>query len=311
MAQTSGLAIRLRGLHKRFGAREALRGLDLDVPVGIVYGFLGPNGAGKTTTMRILVGLLHADVGSIELLGSMLEGPNRRAVSQIGSLIDGPTFYPYLSGRDNLRVLAATGLAPRPGRIDEVLELVDLADRAGDRYGSYSMGMRQRLGIAAALLNDPPLLLLDEPANGLDPAGIVAIRNLLRQLAADGHTVLVSSHILGEMQQLADEVAIINAGQLVTQGRLSTLLDDGDLVRVHVSEDALPHAAQALRIAHGANAVAPGADGLGPGWIEVSLPGGTAAEVNRTLAEAGIYADRLQPGDGLEHLFLTLTGGER
>ena len=294
-------------MRKRFGQREALRGLDMTVPAGVVYGFLGPNGAGKTTTMRILVGLLKADGGEVRLFGEPLRGTT---LHRIGALIDGPAFYPYLSGRDNLRVVASAGPQPQRGRIDEVLELVDLRDRAGDRFGGYSMGMRQRLGIAAALLNDPPLLLLDEPANGLDPAGIVAIRTLLRRLAGQGHTVLVSSHILGEMQQLADEVAIIREGQLVRQGRLDRMLADGGQVRLHVSPDTLPLARTTLERYAGNGAVRVPGNGLGPGWIEIASSAERAGEVNRVLAEAGIFVDRLEAGDALEHLFLSLTGGD-
>ncbi len=300
--------IQVRGLRKSFGRHEALRGLDLTVPRGVVYGFLGPNGAGKTTTMRILVGLQRADAGTVELFGEPLS--KRAALRRVGALIDGPTFYPYLSARDNLRVIGAAGPEPAAGRIEEVLDLVDLRQRADDRYAGYSMGMRQRLGIAAALLNDPPLLLLDEPANGLDPAGIVAIRGLLRRLAAEGHTVLVSSHILGEMQQLADEVAIIREGQLVRQGPLNEMLADGGLIRVHVPFETLPVARAALEQLVAEPGVRVLDHGLGPGWIEIASSADRAAEVNRALATAGVFADRLEAGDGLEHLFLSLTGGE-
>ncbi|HSK92816.1 MAG TPA: ATP-binding cassette domain-containing protein [Candidatus Angelobacter sp.] len=302
--------IQVEGLTKRFGQHEALRGLDLTVPPGVVYGFLGPNGAGKTTTIRILVGLLRADAGRIEVFGEPIT--DRKAVlHRIGALIEGPTFYPYLSGRDNLRVIGAAGPEPPAGRIDEVLEMVDLHQRAGDRYAGYSLGMRQRLGIAAALLNDPPLLLLDEPANGLDPAGIVDMRALLRRLAAEGHTILVSSHLLGEIQQLADEVAIIDRGRLVRAGKLSEMLASGGVIRVHVAEDQLPVARTSLQQLLGAGAVHVPENGMGPGWIELSSASDRASEVNRTLAGVGVFADRLETGDGLEHLFLSLTGADR
>jgi ABC-2 type transport system ATP-binding protein len=200
---------------------------------------------------------------------------------------------------------------PAPGRIDEVLELVDLRHRAKDRYAGYSLGMRQRLGIAAALLNDPPLLLLDEPANGLDPAGIVDMRGLLRRLAAEGHTILVSSHLLGEMQQLADEVAIINEGQLVRNGKLSEMLAIGGLIRIHVAAAELPTAQSSLEQLLGAAAVHLPDNGMGPGWIEISSASDRASEVNRTLAGVGVFPDRVETGDGLEHLFLSLTGADR
>jgi len=306
----SAPVIRVEGLRKSFGKHEALRGLDLSVPPGVVYGFLGPNGAGKTTTIRILVGLLRADAGTIELFGEPVT--DRQAVlHRIGALIEGPTFYPYLSGRDNLRVIGSAGPEPPAGRIEEVLEIVDLRDRAKDRYSGYSLGMRQRLGIAAALLNDPPLLLLDEPANGLDPAGIVDMRALLRRLAAEGRTILVSSHLLAEMQQLADEVAIINQGQLVRQGKLSEMLATGGVIRVHVATEELPTARTSLEQLLGVDAVNVPQNGMGPGWIELSSASDRASEVNRTLAGVGVFPDRLETGDGLEHLFLSLTGADR
>ena len=211
-ASTDGLALATRGLHKKYGSRVALNGLDLSVPTGIVYGFLGPNGAGKTTTMRLLTGLIHPDAGTIELLGSPFGRRSRHHLFDVGALIESPSFYPYLSGRDNLRTIGASGAPTTQARIDELLELVGLHERAGDKVGNYSLGMKQRLGIAAALLSDPKLLLLDEPANGLDPAGIVAMRETLRYLASSGKTVFVSSHILGEVQQLADVIGIIANG---------------------------------------------------------------------------------------------------
>ncbi|HEX5451307.1 MAG TPA: ABC transporter ATP-binding protein, partial [Candidatus Limnocylindrales bacterium] len=227
-----GLAVASHGLRKAYGHTVALDGLDLAVPRGVVYGFLGPNGAGKTTTIRCLLGLIHPDAGSMSLLGRPYTGHNRHRLFDVGALIESPSFYPYLSGRDNLRVIASTGPAPTSGRIDEVLELVDLTSRAGDRIQGYSLGMRQRLGIAAALLNDPKLLILDEPANGLDPAGIHALRATLRRLVeGSDRTIVVSSHILPEVQLMADVVGIINRGKLVYEGALDELLHGSGSVR--------------------------------------------------------------------------------
>jgi ABC-type multidrug transport system ATPase subunit len=234
MSGTDGLALATRGLRKNYGSRRALNGLDLSVPTGVVYGFLGPNGAGKTTTMRVLTGLVHSDGGTVELLGKPFKRGDRRRLFEVGALVESPTFYPFLSGRANLRELAAAG-APVPARrIDELLDLMGLADRAGDKVQNYSMGMKQRLGIAGALLNDPKLLLLDEPANGLDPAGIVAMRDTLKTLASLGKTVFISSHLLAEVQVMADVVGIIAAGKLVREGPLKELLSLEGLVKVRV-----------------------------------------------------------------------------
>jgi ABC-2 type transport system ATP-binding protein len=281
----------------------ALDGLDLEVREGAVTGFLGPNGAGKTTTMRILTGLIRADAGQVELFGKPIRWLDRTPLFDVGALIESPAFYPYLSGYGNLRALAGVGSAPRAGRVDAVLELVNLTDRAGDRYGTYSLGMKQRLGIAAALLNDPRLLILDEPANGLDPAGIVDMRALLQGLASAGKTVFVSSHILPEIQQMADEVAIIAHGRLVRAGRLDRLLDESGEVRIRVDPDAVPRAAELL--AHLGAEVHP--NGTGPGWLSVAAAPSRAAELNRALVGAGIDVAGLEVGSDLEGLFLSLT----
>ena len=208
----SSLALATKGLRKSYGSRLALDGLDLSVPTGVVYGFLGPNGAGKTTTMRVLTGLIHPDGGSIELLGRPFTGRDRHRLFDVGALVETPAFYPYLSGRAQPPALAASGAKVPARRIDEVLDIVGLRERSSDKVSRYSLGMKQRLGIAGALLNDPTLLLLDEPANGLDPAGIVAMRETLRHLASIGKTVFISSHLLAEVQQMADVVGIIACG---------------------------------------------------------------------------------------------------
>jgi len=268
-----------------------------------VYGFLGPNGAGKTTTMRILTGLIRPDAGRVELFGRPLHWLERTPLFDLGALVESPAFYPYLSGRDNLHVLTGVGPAPESGRVDDVLERVALTERASDRYETYSLGMKQRLGIAAALLNDPPLLLLDEPANGLDPAGIVDIRSLLQTLAEAGKTVFVSSHILPEIQQMADEVAIIAHGRLIRAGRLDHLLSESGEVRIHVDPEATPRAAEVL--GHLVTDVHP--DGHGPGWLTAVTPPSRAAELNRVLVGAGVEVSGLEAGSDLEGLFLSLT----
>jgi ABC-2 type transport system ATP-binding protein len=307
MTATDGLALATRGLQKRYGPRVALAGLDLSVPSGVVYGFLGPNGAGKTTTMRLLTGLIRPDAGSIELLGRPFGRSDRRRLFEVGALIESPSFYPYLSGRENLRALAATGALTSDRRVDELLELVGLRERAGDKVQTYSLGMKQRLGIAAALLSDPRLLLLDEPANGLDPAGIVAMRETLRHLASTGKTVFVSSHVLGEVQQLADVVGIIAAGRLVREGPIEQLLEGEGVVRVRVTAAELESATRVLSGLSGEGGAVPVAGE--EGWLSVRIEPGRAAEVNRALALAGVYASGLETGSDLESLFLALTAG--
>ena len=301
----SELALATHGLRKSYGSRLALDGLELRVPAGVVYGFLGPNGAGKTTTMRVLTGLIHPDGGSIELLGRPFTRRDRHRLFDVGALVESPAFYPYLSGRDNLRALAASGAHVPTGRIDEVLEVVGLRERARDKVSRYSLGMKQRLGIAGALLNDPTLLLLDEPANGLDPAGIVAMRETLRHLASIGKTVFISSHLLAEVQQMADVVGIIAAGRLVGEGSMQELLASEGIVHVRVRPDEVPIAAETLGRLTTPDRVS--VSTVGPGSISIQITPDRAAEVNRALAGAGVYASGISAGNDLEELFLTLT----
>lgn len=302
------LALATRALRKSYGTHRALDGLDLSVPSGVVYGFLGPNGAGKTTTMRLLTGLIHPDGGSIEMLGRPFSRGDRHRLYEVGALVESPSFYPYLSGRANLRELAAVGATVSRRRIEEVLELVGLVDRAADAVQTYSLGMRQRLGIAAALLSDPKLLLLDEPANGLDPAGIVAMRDTLRRFAAQGKTVFVSSHQLAEVQVMADVVGIIAAGRLVREGPLAELLAAEGSVRVRVRSAQLEQASSVLREL---GPVQPPAEAQHDAvWLSVHVAAARAEDVNRALAASGIYASGLEAGSDLEMLFLELTGDQ-
>lgn len=307
VAEAAGAALAVRGLAKRYGPRVALDGLDLRVPTGVVYGFLGPNGAGKTTTMRILTGLVRADAGVVEVLGRPFGRHDRRRLFDVGALIEAPSFYPFLSGRENLRALAAAGAPTPASRIDELLTLVNLRDRATDRVSGYSMGMKQRLGIASALLSDPTLLLLDEPANGLDPAGIVGMRDTLRALAAAGKTVFVSSHILSEVEQLADVVGIIAHGRLVREGPVERLLHEEGHIRLRVAPAEVSVAGPALDAVAGVGAVV-AETGPEAGWLNVRFDPGRAAELNRALASAGVFASRIEGGTTLESLFLEVTG---
>ena len=221
------LPVSARGLVKLYGELIAVDHVDLTVEKGDVFGYLGPNGAGKTTSLRMLLGLIRPTEGSIELFGRDPHVAGAKALDGVAGFVEGPTFYPYLTARRNLRLLAAYDdgdLRSKRSRIEELLELVELRDRGDDKVGGYSHGMRQRLGIAAALLRDPKLLLLDEPTTGLDPAGMRDMRDLVRRLASEGITVLLSSHLLGEVEELCNRVAIIRKGRIVYEGQLQDLL---------------------------------------------------------------------------------------
>ena len=289
--------VEVSGLTKRYGDTLAVDGVDLTVLPGEVYGFLGPNGAGKTTTLRILTGLIAPTSGRVRVLGGW---PGESGVlRRTGSMIESPAFYPYLSGLDNLRLLAEYAGVSRQ-RIDEVLELVDLADRATDRFSTYSLGMKQRLGVAAALLKDPELVILDEPTNGLDPAGMRDMRRLIRELGSDGRTVLLSSHLLGEVQQICDRVGIINSGRMVAEHNVEELRGEQELVVRATPRDA---AQSVLTDFLGAGTVH-----LYDDTLRVKVDPGRAAEVNRVLVEAGIAVSELHSTErALEDIFFELT----
>jgi ABC-2 type transport system ATP-binding protein len=303
--------IEFDGVTKRFGKRTAVDALSFAVPEGSVVGLLGPNGAGKTTAIRVLLGLARATAGSASILGA---APGTRAFSaalrEVGTLVEGPALYANASGRDNLRIQAAAiGLSDGHERIDEALALVGLAGRAGDAAKTYSLGMKQRLGLALALLARPRVVVLDEPTNGLDPAGIQEMRELIRSLPARGTTVLVSSHLLGEVQLMCDRVAIIHHGKLVADGTLDQVLagaGGGARFEIVVAPQELEHARAALAAAGLAAAPAAG----GAARLVVPADGRSGADVNRLLVEAGIYADELRRGAAsLEDVFLEITGG--
>jgi ABC-2 type transport system ATP-binding protein len=232
------LAVHTRGLTRSFGKQLAVDGVDLEVPYGAVYGFLGPNGSGKTTTIRMLLGLLNADSGDIEVLGGAMPRHGATVLPRVGALIEGPAFHPYLTGRRNLQRLDVSDATADPAtstqRIEDALARVGLTAAAAKKYRNYSLGMKQRLGLAAALLKPRDLLILDEPTNGLDPQGTREVRNLVRDLASDGATVLVSSHLLSEIEQVATHVGMMAAGALVRQGPLAEVLADG-AAAIHVT----------------------------------------------------------------------------
>jgi ABC-2 type transport system ATP-binding protein len=218
------LPVSARGLFKRYGELIAVDHVDLTVEKGDVFGYLGPNGAGKTTSLRMMLGLIRPTEGSIELFGRDPQVDGAKALQGVAGFVEGPTFYPYLTARRNLRLLAAYDEGDSRSRIEAMLDLVELRDRGDDKVGGYSHGMRQRLGIAAALLREPKLLLLDEPTTGLDPAGMRDMRDLVRRLAGEGITVLLSSHLLAEVEELCNRVAIIRKGRIVYEGALNELL---------------------------------------------------------------------------------------
>ena len=229
-AVTTSLAppiIETRGLTKRFGSRTAVADVNLIVPAGCAFGFLGHNGAGKTTVIRLLTGLTQPDSGTVVVGGRPLAGHRAEVLARVGAIIEEPRFHHHLSGRENLRVIAAVRGPQARRRIEPALERVGLADRAGDRVGAYSQGMRQRLGIARCLLADPRLIILDEPMNGLDPGGILGLRGLIADLVAEGRTVFVSSHLIDEIEKTCHAAAVIDRGRLIAQGPIAALLGDG------------------------------------------------------------------------------------
>ncbi len=299
-------AVETHGLTKRFGGNVAVDDVELLVPRGCAFGYLGPNGAGKTTLIRVLLGLTHADAGTMSLLGHPVPERRAEALARVGAIVDEPRFHGHLTGRQNLQILAAAREPAARDRVGDALTRVGIAHRADDKVTKYSMGMRQRLGVAACLLGDPQLLILDEPMNGLDPAGMQDIRDMILGLVAEGRTVMLSSHLLDEVERTCDAVAIVDRGRVVRQGSIPDLLS-GSSVTVEV-ECSDPAAAGALLAGTAAGAECTvGRDGL-----ELTLPSGTGrdviAEVNRLLVEGGISVYRLQLVQAsLESWFLKVT----
>jgi len=297
--------IEARGLVKRYGDVTAVDHVDLTVGTGDVYGYLGPNGAGKTTSLRMLLGLIRPDEGTAKLFGRdpLVEGA--RALDGVAGFVEAPRFYPYLTGRRNLELVAALDGNGAAGRIEESLETVELSDRAKDRVGGYSHGMRQRLGIAGALLRDPKLLLLDEPTTGLDPAGMRDMRLLVRRLADQGITVLLSSHLMGEVEELCDRVAIVRTGQVVYEGSLPELL-------------ASTAGRYSLRTTDDVRAAAIAAERAGitdvrfaDGGLTLSAAEEAATALSIALGESGIGIAALVPRTAtLEELFFRMTEGD-
>ena len=265
------------GLTKRFGANIAVNGVELLVPRGSAFGYLGPNGAGKTTLIRVLLGLTRADAGTMSLLGYPVPRHRDAALARVGAIVDEPRFHRHLTGRQNLRLLAAAREPAARDRIGPALERVGLAHRADDRVSEYSMGMRQRLGVAACLLGDPQLLLLDEPMNGLDPAGMAEMRDMILSMVAEGRTVVLSSHLLDEVERTCDAVAIVDRGSIIQQGPISELLAGAPLaLQVECSEPGRARALLAGTTLGARVEAVPSALGL-----EITLPAGTGRARHR------------------------------
>jgi len=303
-----GTAVRAMGLRKEFGRTVAVDNVDLEVPAGAVMGVLGPNGSGKTTVIRMLLGLCRPTLGSVTLLGSAMPDRAADVLPRVGALVEGPGFHPFLSGRENLlRGAAFEPLAPTrsiPSIVDDALERVGLADAARRAYRGYSLGMKQRLGLAAALLVPRDLVVLDEPTNGLDPAGTMQVRQIIGELRAAGTTVLVSSHLLAEVEATCTHVAVLQAGIVVAQGELAHLLE-GDRPLLEVVTDEPAAALTALR-----NAGIPVR--TTPGGVEVELVGTAAPAVVAALVNAGVpVSEARRRRTGLEELFAALTEEDR
>jgi ABC-2 type transport system ATP-binding protein len=296
--------LEVRGLVKRYGELTAVAGVDLTVNAGDVYGYLGPNGAGKTTSLRMMLGLIRPTEGSVRLFGRDPQ-ESVHALQGVAGFVEAPTFYPYLNARRNLEMLAAFDGDDAAGRIDAALETVELTDRAKDRVGGYSHGMRQRLGIAGALLRDPKLMLLDEPATGLDPAGMRDMRLLIRRLADDGMTVLLSSHLLTEIEDVCNRVAIVRTGKIVYEGEIADLKRGaGTVYRLETTDDE-----RALAVCRAQRGVADVRVEHGRICFIADEP--TVAQLSQALVEAGALIHALAPQSvTLEDLFFSLTEGE-
>lgn len=288
-------------LTKRYGKRiTAVDNLSLSVRRGEVYGFLGPNGAGKTTTLRMLLGLIRPTSGSATVLGG-LPG-TAKGIARVGALIESPAFYPYLSGWRNLRVMARHAGVPKQ-RIETVLDQVELTDRAGDKFKTYSQGMKQRLGVAAALLKDPELLILDEPTNGLDPQGMADMRDLIRQVGQGERTVLLSSHLMGEIEQICNRVGVIQDGKLVAEGPIEELRGG---TKVLVRADPMDKARRLAEAMYGIEQVQ-----VSDGALLLAADPNRSAEITRELVTSGVDVSELRPVErSLEETFLELTSKE-
>ena len=294
------LVIQTDALTKRYGHILAVDQLSLEVPRGRIFGLLGPNGSGKTTTIGMLLGLVRPTSGSFSLLGSQTSHAD--ALHRVGAIVEQPYFYPYLSGRRNLAYFQGISGRGSPKELDDLLEQVGLADRAGDKFQTYSLGMKQRLGLAYTLLGNPELLILDEPTNGMDPAGMAEVRELIRNLGSADRTVLLSSHLLNEVEQICDSVAILSKGKVIAQGAVGDLLHQQEQIRLRTSNDA-----EAVEILSALD------------WVDdvriegealiVTAPHDRTSELTAALGKSGVYVAEITPlQQSLEQYFLEVTG---
>lgn len=297
-----GIVIETRSLSKTYGTIKAVENLSLSVSRGGVFGLLGPNGSGKTTTMGMLLGLVKPSGGSFHIFGQ--EGATPSVLRKVGAIIETPSFYPYLSGRDNLRFFQGLSGKGSPEEIEELLKRVDLSARARSKFSTYSLGMKQRLGIAYALLGDPEMVFLDEPTNGLDPAGVAEVRDLIVDLGSGGRTVILSSHILHEVEMVCEKVAILSKGRLIAQGRVRDLLEHQDAVQLKTTDDNA--ALKLLTSLKWIESVT-----FEEGGLVVKAPLTRSWELSKALAETGIYIQKLTPASvSLEEYFLGITSDE-
>jgi ABC-2 type transport system ATP-binding protein len=303
----SPFAIETCGLTKRFGDRPAVEDVDLRVPRGCAFGYLGPNGAGKTTLIRMLLGLTSSSAGTMALLGRPLPDERSLALARVGAIVEEPRFHGYLTGRENLAIVAAARAPEAHARIDGALTRAGLADRADERVKRYSQGMRQRLGVARALLADPELLILDEPTNGLDPAGIHEFRAMIRGFVAEGRTVLLSSHLLAEVERICDRVAIVDRGRVVTQGTIDDLAHGGEQALVIATSD--DDEALAIVACHRAvETIDLDADGIRIRLLPDVDADAAADDIGRRLVEGGVAIRRFErTRPSLEERFLEVT----
>jgi ABC-type multidrug transport system ATPase subunit len=300
----AGVAIQVQGIHKRFGRVVAVRNASFVVHTGDVFGLLGPNGAGKTTLIRMIVGLMKADTGSASVFGFDPIKQRREVLIRSSTILESPALYPKMSGYDNLIAMSYTSGMLDRRKIDEVLDVIRMRDRANDRFETYSLGMKQRLCIAASLLTDPQLIILDEPTNGLDAAGMRDIRDLIRTLAEQGRTVLLSSHLMNEVQQVCNRVAVLQKGTVIAEGRVAELLAAHGLIRVRVMPNEVERAHATLSADGWRDKVTLVGDVL-----EVRTQPEQGSAINRALAAQGIYALEIVPEkQSLEDYYLELTG---